>query len=67
VNNTIKFSPPFLISKNDGTELGAIERSIFFQNIRAKCGYNFVKCPGARADDISSEDVGVDDWDVACG
>ena len=63
----IEFSPLFLISKHDGTELGAIERSVLFQNIRAKCGYDFFKCSGARTDDISSEDVGVDDWDVACG
>jgi len=67
VDNRIEFSPLFLISKHDGTELGAIECSVLFQNIRAKCGYDFVKCPGARKDDISGEDVGVDDRDVACG
>ena len=63
--NRIEFSTLLLISKHDGTELGAIERSILFQNIRAKCGYDFVKCLGAWTDDIASEDVGVDDWDVA--
>jgi hypothetical protein len=67
VYNRIEFSPLVLISKNDGTELGAIECSVLFQNIRAEVGYDFFKCPGARTNDISSEDVGVDDWDVACG
>jgi hypothetical protein len=67
VYNCIEFSPLLLISKHDSTEFGAIERSVLFQNIRTKCGYDFVKCLGARTDNISSEDVGVDDWDVAGG
>jgi len=67
VYNCIEFSPLLLILKHDGTKLGAVERSILFQYIRAECGYDFVKCPGARTDDVSSEDVGVDDWDVAYG
>jgi hypothetical protein len=67
VYDRIESSPLLIVTKDDSTELGTIERSVLFQNIRAKCGYDLVKGPSARTDDVSSEDIGVDNRDPPGG
>jgi hypothetical protein len=65
MDNRIEFSPLLFILKHNSTEFGAVERPIFFQDTRTECGYDLVECPGPRTDDVSSENVSVDNREPA--
>ena len=67
MDDRIEFSPLLFILKNNSTELGAIESSVFFQDTRAKCRYDLFECTGARTDDVSCEKISIDDRDPARG